>query len=311
MNDSVSKKSAKSPAYKDVTLGQLRSFCETARQGSFTAAAAALGLAHPTVWKQVHALEATFGRALIVPHARGCRLTEAGEVLLRLTAPNVFDLDTLHRRFDEELQCVDVRINVVAPARMLSDDVAPCLPEYFTNFPQVRLTLSDVRNHEIEEAVESGRADLGFSTLPGAASALLQFEPWYELDVLLIVAKSHPLAKRRTIRIDDLRKYPLLNSRQTLADPSVHATIERAGLFDVGPRRVEARHTNTLRRLVEEEVGAALVIGKVGRNSSTLHERVMSRVFGRSRIHLVRRRGVHQHPAVVALAEAIRSTMHN
>src|SRR5436190_3192251 len=99
----------KAPAYKDVTLGQLRSFCETARRGSFTAAAAALRLAHPTVWKQVHALEATFGRALIEPHARGCRLTEAGEVLLRLAAPNVFDLDSLRRRFDEELQQVDVR----------------------------------------------------------------------------------------------------------------------------------------------------------------------------------------------------------
>lgn len=299
----------KSRAYKDVTLGQLRSFCETARRGSFTAAAAALGLAHPTVWKQVHALEATFGRALIEPHARGCRLTEAGEVLLRLTAPNVFDLDVLHRRFDEELRRIDVRINLVAPARMLSDDVAPCLPDYFAAFPQVRLTLSDVRNFEIEEAVESGRAELGFTTVPGTGSSLLTVEPWYELDVLLIVAKRHPLAKRRTVGVAELRKYPLLNSRQTLADPTVHAAIERSGLFDVGPRLVEARHTNTLRRLVEEGVGAALVLGKVGRHAPTLHERVMSREFGRSRIHLVRRRGVHQHPAVVALAEAVRRAM--
>jgi len=302
-------RSAKPPAYKDVTLGQLRSFCETARRGSFTAAAAALRLAHPTVWKQVHALEATFGRKLIEPHARGCRLTEAGEVLLRLTAPNVFDLDELHRRFDEELQQVDVRITVVAPARMVSDDVAPCLPAYFANFPQARVTLADTRNFEIEEAVESGRAELGFTTVPGTGSSLLTVETWYELDVLLIVARNHPLAKRRSIRVADLRQYPLLNSRQTLADPTVHAAIERAGLFDVGPRLVEARHTNTLHRLAEEGLGAALVLGKAGRHSSTLHERVMNREFGRSRIHLVRRRGVHQHPAVVALAEAVRRAM--
>lgn len=299
----------KPPAYKDVTLGQLRSFCETARRGSFTAAAAALRLAHPTVWKQVHALEATFGRPLIEPHARGCRVTEAGEVLLRLAAPNVFDLDSLRRRFDEELKQVDVRFTIVAPARMLSDDLAPCLPEYFATFPQVRLTLSDVRNFEIDEAVESGRAELGFTTLPGGGSSLLTVEPWYEVDVLLIVAKSHPLAKRRTIRAADLRKYPLLNSRQTLADPSVHAAIERHGLFDVGPRRVEARHTNTLRRLAEEGVGAALVLGKASRQATGLHERVMSRDFGRSRIHLVRRRGVRQHPAVTALAESVRRAM--
>jgi DNA-binding transcriptional LysR family regulator len=302
-------KSAKSPAYKDVTLGQLRSFCETARRGSFTAAASALNIAHPTVWKQVHALESTFGRPLIEPHARGCRLTEAGEVLLRLAAPNVFDLDALRRRFDEELQSIDVRIGVIAPARLLADDVAPCLPDYFTAYPQARLTLLDARNFQIEEAVESGRAELGFSSLTGGSSSLLSIEPWYELDVLLITSKRHPLAKRRTVRAADLRKYPLLNSRQTLGDPAVHTAIERAGLFDVGPRLVEARHTHTLRRLVEEGVGAALVIGKAGRHAPALHERIMSREFGRSRIQLIRRRGIHLHPAVAALAEAVRRAM--
>jgi DNA-binding transcriptional LysR family regulator len=302
-------RATKPPAYKDVTLGQLRSFCETARRGSLTAAAAALRLSHPTVWKQVHALEKTFGKPLIVPHVRGCRLTEAGEALLRLAAPNVFDLESLKRRLDEELQTIDIRINVVAPARLLSDDVAPCLPGYLTKYPQVRLTLSDVPNSEIEEMVESGRAEFGFATLSGRVSALLEAEPWYELDVSLVTPRNHPLAKRRTVRITDLSKYPLLNSRQTLADPAVHAKIDRAGLFDVGPRLVEARTAGTLRELVERGVGVALVIGKPGRHSAELHERVMSREFGRSRIHLVRRRGVHHHPAVMALAEEVRRTM--
>ena len=302
-------RSSKPPAYKDVTLGQLRSFCETARRGSLTAAAAALRLAHPTVWKQVHALEKTFGKTLIVPHARGCRLTEAGEALLRLAAPNVFDLESLKRRLDEDLETIDVRINVVAPARLLSEDVAPCLPNYLAKYPQVRLTLSDVPNSEIEEAVESGRAEFGFATISGRVSPLLESEPWYELDVSLLAPRNHPLAKRRTVRVADLCKYPLLNSRQTLADPAVHAKIERAGLFDVGPRQVEARNAGILRELVAQGTGVALVIGKPFRQSAALHERVMSREFGRSRIHLVRRRGVHHHPAVIALAEEVRRTM--
>lgn len=300
---------AKSPAYKDLTLGQLRSFCETARRGSLTAAASALGLSHPTVWKQVHALETAFGRQLVVPHVRGCRLTPAGETLLQLAAPNVFDLDSLKQRLDEALQVIDVQINVVAPARLLSEDVAPCLPDYFAKYPQIRLTLSDVRNTEVEDAVESGRADFGFATMSSRASPLLDFEPWYELDVSLLMPRNHPLAKRRTVRIADLRKYPLLNSRQTLPDPAVHAAVDRAGLFDAGPRQAEARNASTLRTLVEQGLGVALVIGKPGRHSARIHERVMSREFGRSRIYLVRRRGVHHHPAVTNLAERIRAAM--
>jgi hypothetical protein len=54
----------KESAYTEITLQQLRSFCETARLGSFTAAAASLGLAHPTVWQQVHAVEREFGEQL-------------------------------------------------------------------------------------------------------------------------------------------------------------------------------------------------------------------------------------------------------
>jgi DNA-binding transcriptional LysR family regulator len=302
-------RASKPPAYKDVTLGQLRSFCETARRGSLTAAATALRLSHPTVWKQVHALEKTFGKTLVVPHVRGCKLTEAGEALLRLAAPNVFDLESLKRRLDEDLEAIDVRVTVVAPARLLSEDVAPCLPAYLAKHPQVRLTLSDVANSEIEEAVESGGAEFGLAVLSGRVSALLEAEPWYELDVSLLTPRNHPLAKRRTVSVADLSKYPLLNSRQTLADPAVHAKIERSGLFDVGVRHVEARNAGILRELVRQGAGVALVIGKPGRHTAGLHERVMSREFGRTRVHLVRRRGVHHHPAVIALAEDVRRAM--
>ena len=51
--------------YKEVRLQQLRSFCETARLGSLAAAAQALGLAEPTVWEQVHALERQFAAKLV------------------------------------------------------------------------------------------------------------------------------------------------------------------------------------------------------------------------------------------------------
>lgn len=77
------------PAYKEVTLRQFRSFCETARLGSLTAAARTLRLAHPTVWKQVHALEEHFGVRLVEPHVRGCRLTDEGRVLAELAGPLV------------------------------------------------------------------------------------------------------------------------------------------------------------------------------------------------------------------------------
>jgi DNA-binding transcriptional LysR family regulator len=303
---------AKTPAYKDVTLGQLRSFTETARNGSFTAAAASLKLAHPTVWKQVHALEETFGTPLITPHARGCRLTEAGEVLLRLVAPSVLDLETLRTRFDEAVRNVDVRLAIVAPPRVLDEDIMPMLPAFLARRPRLQITLHDRAVTLIDETVESGEADLGLTTRQAHAksSALLEVECSYELDVLLLIPREHPLTGRTNVKPDDLKPYGLLNSRQTLNDPVVHATIERHGLFDAGPRRVETRQTSVLRRAVAEGLGLALAIGRAGRNTDPrIHEHVMSRHFGRSQVHGVRRRGTRQNPALDDFAAALKQAM--
>src|SRR5947209_1448390 len=135
-----------SRAYKEITLQQLRSFCETARLGSFTAAAASLRLAHPTVWKQVHILEREFGTQLVEPY--------------------------------------------------------------------VHLSLKEMRNEEIVPQVESGQADLGFTVDHGPSldSPWLCFEACYNLDIVLITPKDHPLARRRQVQPRDLSAYPLVNA---------------------------------------------------------------------------------------------------
>ena len=82
-------------AYKEITLQQLRSFCETVRLGSLTAAADSLGLARPTVWKQVHALEHHLGVQLVEPHTRGCQATEAGRLLADIASPLVSGIGSI------------------------------------------------------------------------------------------------------------------------------------------------------------------------------------------------------------------------
>src|SRR5437667_12409732 len=88
-------------AYKEITLQQLRSFCETVHLGSLSAAAVSLGLAHPTVWKQVHALERHFGMQLVESNTRGCRATEAGRALAELANPLVTGIDSLKQTLQE------------------------------------------------------------------------------------------------------------------------------------------------------------------------------------------------------------------
>ncbi|MFT5681597.1 MAG: DNA-binding transcriptional LysR family regulator [Myxococcota bacterium] len=59
-----------------------RAFLVTAEEGSFSAVAQALGMAQPTVGRQVSALEVELGLALFERVGRGLQLTPAGLELL-------------------------------------------------------------------------------------------------------------------------------------------------------------------------------------------------------------------------------------
>jgi LysR family cys regulon transcriptional activator len=300
----------KSTAYKDITLRQLRSFCATARQGSLIAAAAALGLAQPTVWEQVHALERVFGSKLVEPHARGCRLTEAGEVLRRLLEPPVanLDLERLRTRFAEELGRTNIHITVAGQSRLLAEDIPSCLAAFVSSWPRARFTLHQANADEVATLVESGAASLGFTTYIDNRNQYphLSFDLWYELQVILLTPHDHPLARQRRVRPEDLKPYPLINATTSLRDTQVHGTLVKLGLYQTEPRWVEARHAAIIRSCVEKGLGIALVPGLWPRQASPgLHERVMNRYFGPIPVYLVRRRDIHQHAAVGAFAEEV------
>jgi DNA-binding transcriptional LysR family regulator len=281
-------------AYKQVRFEQLRSFCETARLGSFTAAAAALGLAHPTVWEQVHALERSLNAVLIEPHGRGCRLTAEGRLLAELAAPMVTGLGRLFRDFEEQRGQVHTRLVVATMPRVLVEDLPRSIVEFKNRFPQVELSFLELLNERVPLAVEAGEADLGLTAerQTDPPSPWLVFEPAYELDLFLVTPKDHPLARRRTIRPQDLLKYPLVNSPRIKSTRVVMATLEKLGLHTAWEHSVEVSYTACIRRCVEIGLGIGVVSGLPShRPQPNLHERSISRQFGRVTMNFVYRKG--------------------
>src|ERR1700692_4589723 len=62
---------------------RLRVLFEVGRQGSFSAAADALGYTQPAISRQIALLERETGTTLLERHPGGARLTDAGELLVR------------------------------------------------------------------------------------------------------------------------------------------------------------------------------------------------------------------------------------
>lgn len=297
-------------AYKDVRLQQLRGLCETARLGSLSAAAAAMGVSQPTVWEQVHALEREFGAQLIESHRRGCRVTEAGRALVELASPVVAGADSLKQAFRTRRPGAEAALAVGAPQRVLVEDLPPVIAAFRKRLPNVRLKLLERSAGQGAGAVESGEADLGVvgSQENGTRSARLQCEPAYELDSLLVTPPTHPLARRRSVGPRDLCGYSLVNAPEGFSRAEVSETLRKLGVFAVQPRHIEAVTSAVIRHYVAMGFGVGLVLGRAGVNRfPRLHERSMSKYFGRASISLVWRKGAILSEPARVFADLVRA----
>jgi DNA-binding transcriptional LysR family regulator len=301
-------------AYKDITFPQLRSFYETARLGSLSAAAASLGISQPTVSQQVHALERQFGDKLIEPFGRGSRLTEAGKLLADLITPAVLSVSQLKQQYRQACGALKPRLAIAAPPRVMVEDLPECVRAFTRRHPDVQLVLRECWREQIPAFVESGEVDLGFTGTHSteddkfwASSPWLQREPWYEVDTILITPKNHPLARRRTVRPRDLMGYTLVNGLDGIADQYARSILDKLGLLQNQANGVQANLAATIYRFVEMGFGIGLAGARPGNKvTAKVHVRDMSRHLGRQTVSLVRRRHASLSESALAFAETVK-----
>lgn len=299
----------RAPAYKDITLRQLRSFCETARLGSLTAAARELGLAHPTVWKQVHALEEHFRVRLVEPHARGCRLTDEGRVLAELASPLVTDIDRLRQQFGAERTRLGSKLGVASSSRILIEALPDVVADFSRSRPDVQLALRQMEDPRVADAVESGEADLGLTASPLAPETrpLLACTLCCHVEVTLIAPPGHPITKRRSLGPSDVGRWPLVNSRESFRDPAINAQLERYDVFRGQPRRVEAFAGDTVKEYVRRGFGLGLItLWRSPKALPGLWQRPMGRWFGRVSIYAITKKRPKRASLVRAFMDCFR-----
>ncbi len=300
------------PAYKDLSLAQLRAFCETVRLGSLAAAADQLGLAQPTVWKLVHAFEKRIGQKLFDTSRRGTVPNPAGLALFPIASASLSNVESLPKRLAELLASAEVRITIAAPPRMLAEEIVPTVAAFVRRHPNTRFTLVETETNEVARVVDAGAAEIGFTPTPVVAAEFprLRCVRWYDLDVLLILRPDHPLAGRRTVRVRDLAKYPLLFPRANLNDFPNPAALAAERFDERQTQWVSARQASVLRRCVAHGLGAALLLGRPGQgNHPELVERVMSGELGQAPVYLVRQVGVAHNPAVEEFADKLKEDL--
>lgn len=298
--------------YKDISYPQLRSYCETVRHGSMSAAADALEVSHPTVWKQIRALEQLLGQTLIESDGRRSEITPAGRLLAELATPIISEFETLRHRFQNACETAPRTLSVAAPPRSYTDDLLGVINEFRASHPDVRLVMREVFESLGNEMLEAGEVDLviGDSKCCRNPEELL-YEKMYEIEPMVIMPVGHPLAERRRILPKDLAKYPVLNNRDSYADEEGRAILTKAGVFDNPERGFDLILASSLRSCVKQGYG----IGLVGRvildapGDPELEERSLKHCLPPTVIYGYRSRRITEDPVLRAFVDLAKARL--
>ncbi|MFE4953255.1 LysR family transcriptional regulator [Streptomyces sp. NPDC056653] len=143
-------------------LALLRTFVTVHRAGSFTRAAALLGLSQPAVTSQIRTLERQLGRPLFLRRARGVTPTTMGDELAHRAAPHLDALVEIAESGVDEESAVRT-LHLAGPPEFISLRALPALIPLVSHGLALRSSFL-ANAEEALEGLAAGHHDLAIAT---------------------------------------------------------------------------------------------------------------------------------------------------
>lgn len=240
-----------------VELHQVRYFIAVADERHFTRAARDLGVAQPSVSRQIRLLEDELGTPLFDRAPGGVTLTPAGDAFLPWARQVVADLGAA---VDEAREIGGLRRGRIRVGATPSITTA-ILPGAFARFraahPGIELKLHEAGSRDLVTALDAGTLDLALVILP-VTHRSLETAPLLREELVVAVGPHDPLADRKRIALSDLRETALVMFREGYDLRAT--TLEACAAAGFEPRfAIDGGEMDGVLRLTEAGVGAAIV----------------------------------------------------
>ncbi len=214
---------------------RLKVLREVASRGSFSAAADALHFTQSAVSQQIAALERETGLTLVERNARGVRLTEAGEVLVRHTDVILARLADAESELESLSGLRGGRLRLAAFPSASASIAPAAIARFRSRHPDVELTMVPAEPPEGEEKLRSGEVDIALliETPWGGCDVDQTLERLHILDDRMFVClpRDHPKAAKSKLRLEDLADESwMLGTGASCPDSSIFLrACDRAG----------------------------------------------------------------------------------
>ncbi|WP_433604232.1 LysR family transcriptional regulator [Prescottella agglutinans] len=181
-----------------MTLDQLECFVAVARVGHFTRAADEIGIAQPSLSRQVAALEKDVGVRLFDRGPRAVTLSAAGEALLPVAVRMLEDRAAAYRRIDELTGLTGGRLRLGATPTLCISLATEVLSRFRAAHPGVELHVTEAGSRTLTTKLAQGELDLALVVAERADdSAGLVLTPLLREELVVVSSANLPAPTRR------------------------------------------------------------------------------------------------------------------
>ena len=195
-------------------LKQIESFVRVAELGSFTKAAAALGIPQPLLSRHVRQLEVELHQNLLMRNGRGVTVTEAGLVLLEHGRGILHQVAVAQEELGSVRGALAGRVSIGLPPSLSKLITVPLTFEFRQRMPKAQLSLTEGFSLLMVESLRAGRLDLAVLYNP-APSPDLEMSLLHE-EALILIAGRQAQGKNKsgglppTVTLTALADLPLI-----------------------------------------------------------------------------------------------------
>jgi len=211
-------------------INQLLSFFEIVKTGSFSKASENVCRSPSALSHQITKLEKELKVQLFERLGKTVKLKEEGRILYNTIGAFINDLENLKKIYEDMQDCARGSLTIATTSGVMRYVLPRILAKFINQFPKIKLKL--ITSHitsEIHSMVTNDQVDIGIGPNPRQPCPQdLVFLLWKSFDRILLVARSHPLAKKRKITLSEIAKYPLILPREgTTIRKNIEETFDR------------------------------------------------------------------------------------